>query len=494
MKVKHLLEEVTYRVVCGSQDAEVTELVYDTRRPVGSGTAFVCISGAVYDGHDFVPEAVRQGANVIIAEREVDVPEGICLIVCDNTREALAYMSAAYFGHPAEELITIGITGTKGKTTTAYMIQNTLELAGYKTGLIGTIEAIIGEEHIPANHTTPESYTVQEYFRKMADAGCRCVVMEVSSQGLMLHRVGGFTFDYGIFTNLSPDHIGANEHKDFEDYLQCKSMLFRQCKVGIINCDDENAERILEGHTCKVETYGRKEGADLQAANIDLHKTDGQLLVSYQTKGVLEAEVTVGIPGMFSVYNSLTALAVCRHFDISQEVLLKALRSVKVKGRVEMVPVSKHFTLMIDYAHNAVSLKSLLTTLLEYRPKRLVCLFGCGGDRARDRRFDMGEISSEYADMTIITSDNPRTESPEAILNDILTGVKKKNGNYVMIADRKEAIRYAILHAQEGDVIVLAGKGHEDYQIIGTTKYPMDERVIIREVIEEMSEEERKAL
>ncbi len=494
MKLKQLLEQMEYRIVKGNDETEITELIYDSRKEIAAGAAFVCISGAVHDGHEYAAAAVAAGAAAIIAEHEVEVPEGVCLVVCDSTRKALACMSAAYFGHPARELITIGITGTKGKTTTAYMIRNTLELAGYKTGLIGTIEAIIGEEHIPANNTTPESFLLQKYFRDMVNAGCKCVVMEVSSQGLMLHRVGGFVFDYGIFTNLSPDHIGANEHKDFEDYLHCKSLLFKQCKVGIANFDDENFEKMMEGHTCVLETYGRKAGADLQAFDIDLHKADGELLVSYKTTGVLDTEVTVGVPGLFTVYNSLTALAVCRHFDIPEETVLKALRAVKVRGRVEPVEISKRFTLMIDYAHNAMSLKSLLTTMREYQPKRLVCLFGCGGNRARDRRFDMGEISSEYADLTIITSDNPRQEEPMAIIQDILTGVQKKSGKYVMIADRKEAIRYAILNAEDGDVIVLAGKGHEDYQIIGDIKYPMDERVIIREILEEMSEEERAAL
>lgn len=494
MNLRELLTGFSYTVVKGSAETEVTELVFDTRKKVTPGVAFVCICGAVFDGHSYVSAAIEAGAVAIIAEHEVEVPEGICLVVCENTREALACMSAAYFGNPAKKLITIGITGTKGKTTTAYMIRNTLELAGYQTGLIGTVETIIGDRHIPSNNTTPESYFIQQYFRDMVDAGCNCVVMEVSSQGLMLHRVDGFTFDYGIFTNLSPDHIGKNEHKDFEDYLRCKSMLFKRCRVGIANQDDEHMEAVLAGHTCSLETYGITEGADLQAVNVDLHNKEGELLVSYETKGSLKMNVMVGVPGRFTVYNSLAALAVCRHFDIPADIIKQALRTVKVKGRVEPVKVSDRFTVMIDYAHNAMSLKSLLTTLADYHPKRIVALFGCGGDRSRDRRFAMGEISSEYADLTVITSDNPRTEEPQAIMEDILTGVKKKNGRYVMIADRKEAIRYCLLNAQDGDVIVLAGKGHEDYQEINGVKYPMDERVLIREIIEEMTEKERMAL
>lgn len=494
MKLRELLTGFSYIIKNGSEDIEVTELVFDSRKQIVPGAVFVCISGAVHDGHAYAAAAVEAGAAAIIAEHEVEVAEGVCLVVCENTREALACMSAAYFGHPAKELVTIGITGTKGKTTTSYMIRNTLELAGYKTGLIGTIEAIIGDTHIPSNNTTPESYFVQKYFRDMVNAGCKCVVMEVSSQGLMLHRVGGFVFDYGIFTNLSPDHIGGNEHKDFADYLHCKSLLFKQCKVGIANMDDEHMTEVLQGHTCELETYGMAEGADLRAVNVDLHNKEGELLVSYKTTGNMEIDVTVGVPGKFTVYNSLTALAVCRHFNIPEDVIKHALRSVKVKGRVEPVDISKRFTVMIDYAHNAMSLKSLLTTLAEYQPKRIVSLFGCGGNRSRDRRFEMGEISSEYADLTVITSDNPRTEEPQAIMEDILTGVKRKDGEYLMIQDRKEAIRYCILNAKDGDVIVLAGKGHEDYQEINGVKYPMDERVLIREILEEMSEEERNTL
>lgn len=497
MRLIELLEGFSYQVVKGDAKAEVTELVFDSRTEIEEGSAFVCISGAVHDGHEYAAKAASAGAVAIVAEREVEVPDGVCLVVCENTREALACMSAAYFGYPANELTTIGITGTKGKTTTAYMIRNTLELAGYPTGLIGTIEAVIGDTHIPANNTTPESYYVQKYFRDMANAGMQCVVMEVSSQGLMMHRVSGFSFDYGIFTNLEPDHIGPNEHKDFADYLHAKSLLFGQCKTGIVNYDDEHVAEIIKNATCDIETYGMREGADIRAVDVDLHSHDGELLVSYRAEGRLNLPVTVGIPGKFTVYNSLTAIAVCRHFGISDETIQKALRFVKVKGRVEPVElpkeflevIGKKFTIMIDYAHNAMSLKSLLTTIREYEPKRLVCLFGCGGNRSRDRRFEMGEISSRYADLTVVTSDNPRYEEPEAIIEDILTGVKKQSGAYVTIADRKEAIRYCMEHAEDGDVIVLAGKGHEDYQEVCGVKHPMDERVLVKEIISEMSEE-----
>ena len=484
MQIKQLLERMEYTVLCGSIDTEITTLVYDSRK-VEKGPAFVCISGTVRDAHDFIPEVVEKGAAVVIVEKNVELLPGVTYIKVDNSRKALAYLSAAYFGYPAEHIKTIGITGTKGKTTTTYMVKSILDGAGIKTGLIGTIETIIGDEVIPSANTTPESYVVQESFRKMVDAGCKCVVMEVSSQGLMLHRVGGFVFDYGIFTNLEPDHIGPNEHKDLEDYIHCKSLLFRQCRQGIFNGDDKHLPQIMEGHTCKVETYGLGEHVDLRATDIHLTDKGGTLGVAYHMSGLMDMDVEIDIPGKFSVYNSLTAISICRHFGVREEVIKNALAQIRVKGRVEVLDVSPKFTLMIDYAHNAMSLESLLTTLREYQPKRLVCLFGCGGNRSRDRRFQMGEISSRLADLTIVTSDNPRNEEPQAIIDDIVTGVRGADGEYVTIIDRAEAIRYAIENAQEGDVIVLAGKGHEDYQEICGKKYHMDERELVADVVKD---------
>ena len=360
---------------------------------------------------------------------------------------------------------------------------------GHKVGLIGTIEAIIGDEVIPAKNTTPESFTIHQYFRKMVDAGCDAVVMEVSSQGLMLHRTAGIPFEIGIFTNLGEDHIGPNEHKDFEDYKRCKGLLFKQCKIGIANVDDEHFEGVFKEATCKVETFGFSEKADLRANDTKLVSTPGHLGVAYKVSGLMNFDVEIDIPGKFSVYNSLTAIAVCRHFDVPVEKIQAALKVAKVKGRIEMVKVSNDFTLMIDYAHNAMSLESLLTTLKEYNPKRLVCLFGCGGNRAKSRRYEMGEVSGNLADLTIITSDNPRFEEPQEIINDIKIGIGKTEGKYVEIIDRKEAIRYAIDEAEVGDVIVLAGKGHEDYQEIKGVKYDMDERVLIAEVVKESKRE-----
>lgn len=485
MKLSQLLERLEYETIQGSDQTEITALVNDSRQ-VRQGSVFVCISGAVSDGHRFAREVAEKGASALVVEKEVDVPGHVTVIRVKDTRYGLALMSAAYFGYPAEKLKIIGITGTKGKTTTTYMIKSILEDVGHRVGLIGTIEAVIGEKKIPAANTTPESYTIHKYFAEMVEAGCDSVVMEVSSQGLMLHRTAGIPFEIGIFTNLGHDHIGPNEHKDFDDYKRCKGLLFKQCRLGIANVDDPWFEDVFREATCRVETFGLSREADLRAENTHLVSRPGYLGVAYHVSGKMDFDVEIDIPGTFSVYNSLTAIAVCGHFGVRPEVIKKALKAAKVKGRIEMVKVSDEFTLMIDYAHNAMSLESLLTTLREYKPARLVCLFGCGGNRSKDRRYEMGEVSGRLADLTIITSDNPRFEEPQDIIDDIKTGIGRTSGKYVEICDRKEAIRYAIANGQPGDVIVLAGKGHEDYQEIKGKKYPMDERVLIAEVLEEL--------
>ena len=488
MKLTQLLERLKYEVIQGNDKIEVTELINDSRK-VSEGSVFVCITGAVSDGHQYIEEVAAKGAAAVIVEKEVEAPEGLTVIRVEDTRYALALMSAAYFGYPAEKLKVIGITGTKGKTTTTYMVKSILEGVGHKVGLIGTIEAIIGEKCIPANNTTPESYTIQKYFAEMVEEGCDSVVMEVSSQGLMLHRTAGIPFEIGIFTNLGEDHIGPNEHKDFEDYKRCKGLLFKQCKIGIANVDDQWFEDVFQGATCKIETFGFSEKADLRATDVEHISRPGYLGVNYHVSGLMDFDVEIDIPGEFSVYNSLTAIAVCRHFDVPVENIKAALKVAKVKGRIEMIKVSDDFTLMIDYAHNAMALESLLHTLRDYNPGRIVAVFGCGGNRSKTRRYEMGEVAGKMADFTIITSDNPRYEEPQAIIDDIIIGMKKTDGEYISICDRKEAIKYAIANGRPGDVIVLAGKGHETYQEIKGVKYDMDERVLIQEVLEELKEE-----
>jgi len=483
-ELKYLLEGLDYDCIRGTLDREITAVTYDSRK-VEQDNLFICIIGANFDGHSAAAEVVSKGATVLITSSEVAIPDDsdVTIIKVEDTRYAMAFISAAWFGHPANKLKVIGITGTKGKTTTTYLVKSILEHAGYKCGLIGTIEVIIGDTHIHANNTTPESYLIQEYFAQMVEAGLDCVVMEVSSQGLMLHRTQGFIFDIGIFTNLEPDHIGPNEHKDMDDYIHCKSLLFRQCKVGIANLDDAHFEKVFEGHTCDLITYGIESQADIKAEDVSLVNKPGVLGVEFDVTGLVNAHITIPNPGKFSVYNALCAISICHTFGIKPEIMHEGLEKAKVKGRIEPVKISDDFTLLIDYAHNAMALESLLTTLKAYNPGRLVSVFGCGGNRSKLRRYEMGEVSGKLADLTIITSDNPRFEEPQDIIEDIKIGIGKTEGKYIEICDRKEAIAYAIHNALPGDIIVLAGKGHEDYQEIKGVKYPMDERDLIADII-----------
>lgn len=493
MQLSQLFAEYEYTLCKGSMDVDINDVIYDSRK-MKPGTVFVCMIGATFDAHDYISEAAKQGALAVVVEKPIEVEEDITVIRVKNTREALAYMSAAYFGHPAKKLTMVGITGTKGKTTTSYMIQSVLQAAGKKMGIIGTIGALINGEKQKTKNTTPESYELQRLFAAMVDAGCEYCVMEVSSQGLKQYRVAGFQFDYGLFTNFSADHIGPTEHADMEEYLYCKSLLFRQCRYGIVNRDDASWEGVIKDHTCEIMTYGLNSEADLTATNLDYLKEPGILGIAYDVKGNTYHEddvtehVRLSIPGKFNVYNSLAAFFVSSCLGIDHKVCLDALFQTRVRGRVETIDVADHFTIMIDYAHNAASTESLMSTLMEYHPKRIVCVYGCGGNRSKLRRYDMGEICGKYAALSILTCDNPRDEEIEEINNDIKVGLARSNGKYIEIEDRTEAIHYSMNHAEDGDVIVLLGKGHEDYQEIKGQKYYYSEREVILEYARKLKE------
>lgn len=500
MKLSQICQELKYECIQGGMDTEVRDIIYDSRK-IAEGTMFVCIVGAVTDGHKYIPDAIAKGASVIVLEREAEaaqIPADITVLKVESARKALAFMSAALFGYPARKLVTIGLTGTKGKTTTTYMIKSVLEMAGKKVGLIGTIGALVGDEKLPAKNTTPESYELHRMFAAMVEAGCEYVVMEVSSQGLKQDRTAGIEFDYGIYTNLSPDHIGPTEHVSFEEYLYCKSLLFRQCKVGIVNADDAHWEEILKGHTCKVRTFSaegdevKDNVVDLFASDIGFVSEDGKLGMRFTVSGCMDAHAVVHIPGRFSVYNSMVTMLVCHLAGIPVQAVLDGLAKVQVKGRVEMLPVSKDYHLIIDYAHNEVSTRSVLTTLLEYHPRRLICVYGGGGNRSKLRRYDMGEVTGEMADLCVLTCDNPRDEEIRDINADIKVGLARSNGKYIEIDDRKEAIAYCITNAKPGDMIVLLGKGHEDYQEIKGVKYHFDEREAVAEILDEIKEGKRQ--
>ncbi len=485
MTLKDLLKSLEYTILRGTDDVEVSDVIYDSRKVI-EGCAFVCIKGYAMDGHKFAQDAVEKGAASLIVTEDIEVDGEVSIIKVQDARVALSKMSAEYFGNPAKELITIGVTGTKGKTTTVAMIRSILETAGIKTGTIGTLGIIIDNKVYKTNNTTPESYEIQQTMRKLINKGGSVLIMEVSSIGLKQHRTDNIVFDYGVFTNFSHDHIGGNEHADMEEYLNCKALLFKQCKTGIVNIDDEHAQALLKDSTCKVETYGYSEDADLIGFNDNLLARSGYVGVNFCTKGAEELKVDVAIPGRFSVYNALAAISVCRHLNVSTENILKGLDTVKVKGRVEVVPTPGNYTLLIDYAHNAASMESVLTTLREYNPTRLVTMFGAGGDRPKARRYEMGEVSGKLSDLSVITEDNSRFENVHDILADIKTGIDKTDGKYIVIPNRVDAIRYCIENAQDGDIIVLAGKGHEDYQEIKGIKYHFDEREIIEDIIKSL--------
>ena len=475
MILRELLQRLDYTVVQGSIDVAVTELVFDSRKAV-PGCVFVALSGSRADGHAYIPQVVEKGAAVIVVERPVEVPSHVTYLQVENGRVALAELSAAYFGYPAEQLTVVGITGTKGKTTTSNMVKKILEAAGEKAGVIGTNGAFIGQEKYPTVNTTPESYELQKMFRRMVDVGCKYAVMEVSSQGIMMHRVAGFSFDYGMFTNISPDHIGPDEHKDFEEYLEYKSQLLRRCKVCVVNRDDEHYDQIVEKATCQVVTYGLEHKADWTTDRVDYLTKNGFMGIAFHLQGPAvdevdgakrqQFDVEVGIPGLFNVYNAMAATVLCEQMGIDRAAVCEALKTIRVDGRMEIVHASEKFVALVDYAHNAVSMESLLTTLRDYNPKRLVCIFGCGGNRSKDRRYSMGEIGGRMADLSIITADNSRWEKIEDIMADIRIGMDKTDGAFVEIPDRRDAIYYSIEHAREGDIIAVIGKGHEDYQEI----------------------------
>lgn len=485
MTLKNLLTKINYTLVQGSLDIEISDLIYDSRK-VTEGTAFVCLVGYNTDGHEYIESAIEKGAFAIIVSKDINMEtESVTVIKVEDTRETLAFMSAEFFNHPAKQLKTVAITGTKGKTTTVAMLRSILEAEGIKTGTIGTLGIIIGDKLIKTNNTTPESYEMEKAMREMVDSGCQAMIIEASSLGLKWHRVDGVTFDIGVFTNFSDDHIGDSEHKDMEEYLFCKSLLFQKCNYGIINCDDPAWEKVIENKTCPVMTYGYSENADLVAYDDTLVSKSGFIGVNFSTKGTTEMTVDVAIPGRFSVYNALSAIAVCEKLGVSEKAIKEGLHNVQVKGRVEAVKVPGNYTLLIDYAHNAMSMENVLTTLKQYNPNRLITLFGAGGNRPKARRYEMGEVSGKLSDLSVITEDNSRFEDVMDIIEDIKVGINKTDGEYVVIPNRIDAIRYCIENAQDGDIIVLAGKGHEDYQEIKGVKYHLDEREVIADILKE---------
>ena len=474
MKLSEILKGI--KVKNQYNDIEVVNVTSDSRL-VKEGFLFVCIKGASFDGHNVAKDMLDKGAAAIVVERDLGLPNQI---IVDKTREAYSPICANYFGNPAENLKIIGLTGTNGKTTTTFIIKQVLEQLGCKVGLIGTVQNMIGDEVYPAHFTTPEPYELQSLFRKMADANCEYCVMEASSQAIDQGRVAGVHFEVGVFTNLTQDHL--DYHKTFENYFAAKRKLFENCNIAVTNIDDKKGLEIVEGLPCRVKTYSvENNSSDFTARNV-CFSAEG---VKYELVTDRIGRVECPIPGRFSVYNSLCAASVAITLGFDFEGTLRAIaKSNGVKGRIEVVPTPTDYTVIIDYAHTPDGLENIISSLKEIAKGRVITLFGCGGDRDKTKRPIMGEIAAKYSDFCIVTSDNPRSENPAEIIKDILEGMKASKTPYKVIENRKEAIFWALENAKENDIILLAGKGHETYQILPEGTIHFDEREVVSEYFE----------
>lgn len=481
MKLSRLLRDVNGGDLCGKPEREITGICSDSRR-VGQGSLFVAIPGFQSDGHQYIRQAMEQGACAVVAQHAPDcpVPEGVTLILVDDARRALAQLAAEWYDHPERQLRLIGVTGTNGKTTTTWLIRHILEQRGHKCGLIGTNGSIVDGPLRPAERTTPEAPELYGLLREMADAGCKYAAMEVSSHSLVLERVHGLHFAAAAFTNLTQDHLDF--HKDMEHYFQAKALLFQRCDTAVLNLDDDWGLRLAERVSCPRLTYSAKRlEADLIAKNIRLLPDQVQAVLVRDND---IARMRLNIPGMFSVYNGLTAIGCCLALGLTLEESAQALQSAQgICGRAEIVPTGRDFTVMIDYSHTPDSMENILRTVRGYARGRVVGLFGAGGDRDHAKRPIMGRIAGELCDLCVVTSDNPRSEEPEAIIRDILQGMSPKY-KYKVIPDRREAIAWCIKNARKDDIIVLMGKGQETYQEIRGVKHHLDEREEVRRALE----------
>ncbi|MBQ7202916.1 MAG: UDP-N-acetylmuramoyl-L-alanyl-D-glutamate--2,6-diaminopimelate ligase [Eubacterium sp.] len=473
MKLSQILKSVNVKNTYN--DVDILEVTSDSRL-VKDGYLFVCIKGASFDGHSVANEMLQQGAKAVVCDHDLGL-EG--QVIVDNTRQAYSVICANFFDNPAESLKLIGLTGTNGKTTTTFLIKQILENVGIKVGLIGTVQNMIGDEVFPAHYTTPDPHELQSLFRKMVDADCEYCVMEVSSQALAQGRVAGITFSLGIFTNLTQDHL--DYHKTWENYFNSKRMLFENSEIALTNVDDENGLKIVEGLPCKVKTYGVKNlNSDFTARNVTFSPKG----VRYELVCERIGTVKCPIPGRFSVYNSLCAAACALTLGIEIEDVIGAIaKSNGVKGRIEVVPTDTDYTIIIDYAHSPDGLENIITSLKEIATGRVVTLFGCGGDRDKTKRPKMGKIAAELSDFCVVTSDNPRSEDPDKIIEDILVGMEGTKTPYKVVVNRRDAIKWAMDNAQPNDIILLAGKGHETYQILPTGTIHFDEREVIADIL-----------
>lgn len=481
MKLSEVLKGIEEIEVRGDLEIDVPSIAYDSRK-VENGGMFVAIVGFKMDGHNYIESAIQSGAKIIaMQEGAYDagmIPEGITVVFSKDTRKFLPMVACNFYGNPTRELKVVGVTGTKGKTTTTYMIKSILEHAGKKVGLIGTIANYVGDKCYESERTSPESLDLQRMFREMVNNKCDVAVMEVSSHSLALDRVWGIDFDIGVFTNLTQDHLDF--HKTFDNYLAAKAKLFTMCKEGFVNCDDMYAKKLMDMATCPITTYGIDNNPFVSARDIIITNSYSDFKMPFNK--VIQ-RIKVDIPGRFTVYNALAAICVSIRLGAGVEDVLAGLENVKVPGRSEVVPTTRNFTVIVDYAHTPDSLENILKASRVYTKGKIICVFGCGGDRDTAKRPMMGEIAGKLAGYTVITSDNPRSEKPEEIIRQIEEGMKKTNGKYKVIVDRKKAIEHALRKAEKGDLILIAGKGHETYQEINGEKHHFDDREVVRELV-----------
>ena len=474
MLLSKILDNIEY--TCEHNvDINISDIVYDSRK-AKDGVMFVCLNGYRFDAHNYASGAYDSGCRCFMVERMLDLPKDAVQIVVEDTRAALAVASANFFGHPSGELRVIGITGTKGKTSTSHIVKAIIEASGSKCGIIGTVGAFYDNVRLETVNTTPESYELQKFFRIMLDNGCKYCVIEVSSLGLMMHRVDCVEFEAGVFTNLSPDHIGPTEHPDFEDYMYWKSVLFERCRHAVVNIDDPAYENMLKNCKCDVLTYGLH-NAQISADDVKLLKNSKFIGISFECKEFDDVYyVEVALPGLFNVYNALAAISVCHSIGIETRKYADCLENIRVAGRAECVYVCDDFDVIIDFAHNGVSMKSMLDTLKSYPHNRIIAVYGSVGGRTQLRRRELGLITGKECDLSVLTSDDPDFENPMDIINDIASAVSEAGGEYVAVPDRGEAIEYALEHAQKGDIILLAGKGHENFMKICGEHIPFSEK------------------
>ena len=478
MKVKKLLEGIPYELIRGNVDVEIQDICYDSRK-IKNGDAFVALVGIDINGHQYISDVIKMGCKVIIACQDVEISEDVTVIKIDDTRTQLAYLSANLFKNPGNQLIKIAFTGTKGKTSSSWMLKKILEMAGKKVGVIGTLGTFIDCVLYEHKNTTPESYQVQKFMRQMVDAGIQYLIMETSSQALKVGRIANVFFDYGIFTNLSMDHVGPREHSSFEDYIASKALLFQQCKIGIFNQDDEYVQEMVQKATCLLYFFGQ-EGKDLKIEKFHSIHTKNFLGMEFSTTGHVQNTFRVAAPGEFSVWNATGVVMVAQLLGIDISFIQSGLETFQVDGRCEIFHVHDKFKIVVDFAHNKISMESILKTMKDYHPNRIITIFGCGGGRSSDRRYELGAVAGAFSDLSIVTTDNPRNDDIEEINADIIRGIQDQNGEYLVILDREEAILYALEHGMENDIILLLGKGHETYQEIKGEILEFHEKDIIQ--------------